>query len=181
MPFSNGNFGSLWFVKKGPDVSVTSGFLPFSPITLLVVANVTAEYPKLWGSILSTIHSIPLQVWMVVEWIVLNQGPYVLYKPHWLPIGFWLQFKMLLIIFKVLHGIGPVYLRGHLLIKVYACPICTLDPLIEIMLLCGIQEMDLYSGNSCFMEQPFSHHIVGLDFAVKTGCFSGIMICWNHD
>lgn len=142
VPFSNGNFGSPWFIKKGPDVSVTSGFPPSSPMTLLVVANVTAEYPKLWGSILSTIHSISLQVWMVVEWVVLNQGPYALYKPHWFPIRFWLQFRMLLIIFKVLHGIGPVYLWGHLLIKVYVCPICTLDPLTEIMLLCGIQEMD---------------------------------------
>lgn len=33
---------------------------------------------------------------------------------NWLPLCFWMQFKVLVFTFKVLHGTGPGYLRDHL-------------------------------------------------------------------
>ena len=33
---------------------------------------------------------------------------------HWVPVCFWVQFKVLVITFKALHGMGPGYLSNHL-------------------------------------------------------------------
>ena len=39
----------------------------------------------------------------------------VLKSLHWLPISFWAKYKVLVITFKALHGLGPGYLRDRLL------------------------------------------------------------------
>ncbi|KAF7237138.1 Protoheme IX farnesyltransferase [Varanus komodoensis] len=38
----------------------------------------------------------------------------VLYQLHWLPIKVWAQFKVLVITYKALNGLGPGYLKEHL-------------------------------------------------------------------
>lgn len=37
----------------------------------------------------------------------------LLYELHWLPVGFQVQFKMLVVTDKVIYGIGPGYERDH--------------------------------------------------------------------
>lgn len=39
------------------------------------------------------------------------------------PAGFWMQFKVLIIAYKTLHGIGPGYLRDHLSTIAFVYPI----------------------------------------------------------
>lgn len=46
------------------------------------------------------------------QWVHITPVPKVL---HWLPIHFWSKYKRLVITFKFLHGLGPDYLRQHLL------------------------------------------------------------------
>ncbi len=38
----------------------------------------------------------------------------VLASLHWLPVRFRIEFKILLIVFKILHGLAPAYLSEHL-------------------------------------------------------------------
>ena len=38
----------------------------------------------------------------------------VLARLHWLPIRFWAQFKVLVLTYKALHGLGPQYLTEYL-------------------------------------------------------------------
>ena len=38
-------------------------------------------------------------------------------KLHWLPIRYRCHFKLLMIVYKTLHGMGPAYLRNRLKIK----------------------------------------------------------------
>ena len=41
---------------------------------------------------------------------------------HWLPVCFWVQFKVLVITFKALHGMGPGYLKDRLVPIRSTCP-----------------------------------------------------------
>lgn len=41
---------------------------------------------------------------------------------HWLPVGFWVQFKMLAITYKAVHGIQPGYLRAAILLMFSPVP-----------------------------------------------------------
>lgn len=59
-------------------------------------------------------------IWNVVDWAVLSVPGVahvtpLLHKLHWVPVYFRAKFKMLVITFKVLHSIGPGYLRNHLI------------------------------------------------------------------
>lgn len=55
----------------------------------------------------------------------------LLCEMHWLPISFLVQFKRVVITFKVLYGIGPGYWWDHLSLKTFNWPtssnnVCTL-------------------------------------------------------
>ena len=41
----------------------------------------------------------------------------VLYKLHWLPVKFRIQFKLILLVFKALNGLAPSYLSDKLVLK----------------------------------------------------------------
>lgn len=41
---------------------------------------------------------------------------------HWLPVFFWMQFRMLVIVFKALNGTGADYLQDRLFLKTSTSP-----------------------------------------------------------
>lgn len=60
-----------------------------------------------------------------------------LYKLQWLSFSFWVQLKVLVIIFKVLHGMGPDYLRDCLFLRIsfhstkLDKQVCSISPLLN--------------------------------------------------
>lgn len=44
---------------------------------------------------------------------------------YWFPVGFWVQFNVILVTYKAWYCIGPEYLRDRLSPIVYANPVCS--------------------------------------------------------
>ena len=54
--------------------------------------------------------------------VICNISRYVhispsLYKPHWLPVSYQIQFKILLLVYKTLNGLAPLYLSELIELK----------------------------------------------------------------
>ena len=67
---------------------------------------------------------------------------------HWLPIKDRIVFKLLLITFKVLHGMAPSYLSDLLTIYVLKCTLCSNSQLLTLPSICEVSTS--YYGNRAF-------------------------------
>lgn len=70
----------------------------------------------------------------VVAWVVIGARWFesvgqMLHWLHWLPICFWAQFRVWILTFKALNGLGSCFLRDHLLLHILAHSPCHLKGL----------------------------------------------------
>lgn len=84
-------------------------FMPWSSPTWTIAMHPTRGYSRKISRNLSW-YKMRLRV---RSWPPRLPTP-LLCKLHWMPICFWVQFKVLVVTFKALHDIGPSYLRDHI-------------------------------------------------------------------
>lgn len=100
----------------------------------------------------------------------------LLCKLHWPLAGLWVQFKVLDVICKALHGIGQGYLRNHLspVVFAYLVHLGRMDPLQVHSIKCHLVTdksmpfvTDLSSKTASFRDR-YGTHSLGFQKAFKT-------------
>lgn len=91
-------------------------------MSALVMSHLDSLNSLLYGlpdCMLNPLQSLQNQSAKIVlyNWDISNQE--ALYTLHWLPIKSRIVFKLLCIVFKCLHGIGPQYLANMLTVKTF--------------------------------------------------------------
>lgn len=75
-----------------------------------------------------------------------SKGNTIICELHWLPVCLWVQLKVLVIIFKALHVLGPGYLKNCLFPVVSTCPIHSGRKGIDQRMLAGGEKNCVFSA-----------------------------------